>query len=132
MILSNQDTITEDNYIFGCDIIDKKTKYSLKILSKLRSFCDSGNFSNIPELFFMITYLQTKYLYDIEINLKKKKQKSLLDHKQSCTKLTHILNEFKKFHSSENSESCEKMYSIYLNWLKEQREIDKILVVFFK
>ena len=124
-------SIVESDFLFGYDIIDNKTKYSFKILTKLKHLYKTENFSNISELFFMITYLQTKYMYDIELSLKKKKQKLVLDHKESCKKLNLILIEFQKMHS-DKKKNCDKIISLFSGWIREQQEKDLLLTKLLK
>lgn len=107
-------------------MIEQKTNYAENILSKFTNINYSKDNINISELFFMLTYLQTKYLYDIGINIKNKKTK--LIHKQSCTSLTIILHQLKESYTNFDIDNCKRINKLFSNWIFEQQEIDSVLI----
>jgi len=128
MLLNRQELLKNENYILGVNIIDEKTKYSFNILEKLKLSCQLNNYSNLSELFFMLTYLQTKYMYDIEINIKSNKSKIAIEHKQSCKELTNVLHAFKDTGNTYNKKSCKQIIELFTKWIVKQKEIDLKLI----
>ncbi len=129
MILENQTTeIIDSNNLFEYTVINEKIKYSFKILKKFEQIYKLKNYSNITDLFFMITHLQTKYMYDIELILKRRKHIATINYKKSYKKLNDILIELKKNHTNHKNVSFNSILDLYTNWINEQQEIDTELV----
>ena len=133
MILENQTTeIIDSNNLFEYTVINEKIKYSFKILKKFEQIYKLKNYSNITDLFFMITHLQTKYMYDIELILKRRKHIATINYKKSYKKLNDILIELKKNHTNHKNVSFNSILDLYTNWINEQQEIDTELVNLLK
>ena len=116
--------IVESDYLFGNTLIDEKIKYSFKILRKFEQIYRLENYSKTTDLFFMIAHLQTKYMYDIELRLKRKKHIAIINYKKSYKKLNDILNELKRNHKNTKDVSFSSILVLYTNWVDEQQEID--------
>ncbi len=133
MILQSQNNeIVDGDYLFGYSVIDDKIKYSIKILNKFEQISKLENYSDTTDLFFMITHLQAKYLYDIDIRFKRHKRKSILNQKESYKKLNNILKELQKNHSCQEKESFELIQTLFRGWVNEQHGIDTELAILLK
>jgi hypothetical protein len=76
----------------------------------------------------MLTYLQTKYLYDIEMLIKRERIKEIKNREEHIRNLSVILMEIKNNINDNTQLNCENIKNLFSEWIVEQKKIDLILM----
>jgi hypothetical protein len=118
----------EKKFLVGNHFIDEKTKYVFKIIKKMQLLCENSKISDVSEMFFMLTYLQTKYLYDIEMLIKRERIKEIKNREEHIRNLSVILMEIKNNINDNTQLNCENIKNLFSEWIVEQKKIDLILM----